>query len=61
MVKILELLLAQTAQRFPSFGPNIIGRNAQRVVFSVRMVKDTAFAQNVTAVPDWRLGSVKAV
>jgi len=26
----------------------------QKVVFSLRMVKDTAFAQNITAVSDWR-------
>ncbi len=26
----------------------------ERVVFSVRMVKDTAFAQHIMAAPDWR-------
>jgi hypothetical protein len=27
----------------------------ERVVFSLRMVKDTAFAQNITAMPDRRV------
>jgi cold shock CspA family protein len=56
------IIACADGSKIPFIRADIKNRNrlepGERVVFSLRMVKDTAFAQNITAVSDWRLSSV---
>jgi cold shock CspA family protein len=57
----IGIIISADGSKVPFIRADIKNRSrlepGERVVFSVRMVKDTAFAQNITAMPDWRLSS----
>jgi cold shock CspA family protein len=56
------IIAAADGSRIPFICSDIMNRHmleaGARVIFSIRMVRDTAFAQDIMAVPDKRLKSV---
>jgi cold shock CspA family protein len=56
------IIACADGSKIPFIRADIKNRNrlepGERVVFSLRVVKDAAFAQNIRAVADWRLSSV---